>query len=169
MITFIPAKFHKQSLIFATMNMIAEYGMERKVSTYGDVYGYGILLLEMFTGKRPTHGMFNDELNLHTYAAMSLPDRVVDVVDSILLREVEETSSDAPRRKQDVRAHKNFQCLTSIINVGLACSADLPKERMAMSTVVAELHRIRDIFLGGRRHKHHEIVVLPEGTVDTLC
>jgi len=169
MITFIPAKFHKQSLIFATMNMIAEYGMERKVSTYGDVYSYGILLLEMFTGKRPTHGMFNDELNLHTYAAMSLPDRVVDVVDPILLREVEETSSDAPRRKQDARAHKNFQCLTSIINVGVACSADLPKERMAMSTVVSELHRIRDIFLGGRRHRHHEIVVLPEGTVDTLC
>ncbi|KAL9351447.1 hypothetical protein Peur_054127 [Populus x canadensis] len=146
-----------------------EYGMERKVSTYGDVYSYGILLLEMFTGKRPTHGMFNDELNLHTYAAMSLPDRVVDVVDPILLREVEETSSDAPRRKQDARAHKDFQCLTSIINVGVACSADLPEERMAMSTVVAELHRIRDIFLGGRRHRHHEIVVLPEGTVDTLC
>nr|TKS00434.1 hypothetical protein D5086_0000182980 [Populus alba] len=63
-----------------------EYGIGGKVSTYGDVYSYGILLLEMFTGKRPVDGMFKDGLNLHSYAKMALPDRIVEVVDPLLVR-----------------------------------------------------------------------------------
>ena len=39
-----------------------------------DVYNYGILLLEMFLGKRPTNDMFKDGLNLHNFAKMALPE-----------------------------------------------------------------------------------------------
>ncbi|TYI07959.1 hypothetical protein ES332_A10G263000v1 [Gossypium tomentosum] len=42
-----------------------EYGTESELSTNGDVYSYGILLLEMLTGKRPTNERFKEGLSLH--------------------------------------------------------------------------------------------------------
>ncbi|CAL5363838.1 unnamed protein product [Camellia sinensis] len=44
-----------------------EYGMGSEVSAYGDIYSFGILLLEMLTGKRPTDEMFKDGLSLHSF------------------------------------------------------------------------------------------------------
>jgi len=35
-----------------------EYGTGCGVSTKGDMYSYGILVLEMVTGRRPTDAMF---------------------------------------------------------------------------------------------------------------
>ncbi|GFY93169.1 leucine-rich repeat protein kinase family protein [Actinidia rufa] len=64
-----------------------EYGMGNEVSTFGDVYSYGILLLELFTGKRPTDDMFIDGLDLHKLAKLALPERVVEIVDQNLLEE----------------------------------------------------------------------------------
>uniref|UniRef100_A0A8R7UI01 non-specific serine/threonine protein kinase n=1 Tax=Triticum urartu TaxID=4572 RepID=A0A8R7UI01_TRIUA len=57
-----------------------EYGLGNKVSILGDVYSYGVLLLEMFTGKRPTDGEFGEALGLHKHVQMALrvPDRTTN-------------------------------------------------------------------------------------------
>ncbi|XP_028102999.1 probable LRR receptor-like serine/threonine-protein kinase At3g47570 [Camellia sinensis] len=116
-----------------------EYGMGSEVTTKGDVYSYGILLLEMFMGKRPTDDMFKDSLNLHNFVKMALPYPMVEVADPMLLWEVEE-------KTLDIRV-KTQEFLISILQIGVTCSRELSKERMNISDVVAGLHSIKSIFL----------------------
>ena len=138
-------------------------------SKEGDVYSYGVFLLEMFLGKRPTDEMFKDDLNLHNFVKMALPDRLVQIVDPTLLpREVEETPEttvvareDNNENKIDIEENEEtqvfrqveanvYKCLVSILKIGLACSVESSKERMNMEEVTKELHWIKNSFLGSR-------------------
>ena len=47
--------------------------MGSRVSTEGDIYSYGIVLLEMLTGKRPTDELFDDCFTLNKYVEDALP------------------------------------------------------------------------------------------------
>uniref|UniRef100_A0A6N2MKD9 Serine-threonine/tyrosine-protein kinase catalytic domain-containing protein n=1 Tax=Salix viminalis TaxID=40686 RepID=A0A6N2MKD9_SALVM len=86
-----------------------EYGVGSDVSTYGDVYSFGILLLEMFTGKRPTDDMFKDGLNLHNYAELALPGRVSEVVEPTLLQEDVESSIHSSHRMNHTETGKTLE------------------------------------------------------------
>jgi serine/threonine protein kinase len=67
--------------------------MGGEASIQGDVYSCGILVLEMFTGRRPTDEMFKDGPNLHNFVKMALLERLDQIVDPLLLpREVEKTA-----------------------------------------------------------------------------
>ncbi|XP_039038974.1 probable LRR receptor-like serine/threonine-protein kinase At3g47570 isoform X2 [Hibiscus syriacus] len=133
-----------------------EYGMGSELSTKGDVYSYGILLLEMFTGKRPTDERFKEGLSLHIFVKEALPDLMVEIIDPILLQEgvregtVTDITRNANRMGNDGRLH----CLNSIFKIGLTCSVESPVERMDMSDVVAKLCSIRDKLLRPTRLRH---------------
>ncbi|XVF83919.1 hypothetical protein PTKIN_Ptkin16aG0532700 [Pterospermum kingtungense] len=124
-----------------------EYGLGRTVTTYGDVHSYGIVLLEMFTGRRPTNEMFKDNWNLHSFVKTALPNQVVDIADPTLLQESfnEETMingnfNESSSQKDD----RVLQSLNSVFEIGVACSSKLPTERMNMANVVAQLCSIKD-------------------------
>eukprot|EP01018_Ginkgo_biloba_P027941 Gb_07040 [translate_table: standard] len=56
----------------------AEYGFGGKVSTKGDVYSFGIVLLEMMTRQRPIDDMFVEVLNLCKWVRIAFPDRIME-------------------------------------------------------------------------------------------
>lgn len=124
------------------------------MTTYGDVYSYGILLLEMFTGKKPTDEMFKQNLNLHNFVKTALSNQVVvEITDPALLQESfrGETMTNNTRNQSNQRDnYKLLLCLNSIFEIGVACSVDLPTERLHMTDVVAKLCSIRDKLLPTR-------------------
>ncbi|CAL5089344.1 unnamed protein product [Urochloa decumbens] len=118
-----------------------EYGDGLAVSTYGDVFSLGITLIEMFTGRSPTNDMFKDGISLHHYAEKAFPDNVMEIADpNIWLCEGENASNDT-RHITRVK-----ECLSSIIQLGIMCSKQLPTERLSMSDAATEMHAIRDAY-----------------------
>ncbi|XP_048446239.1 receptor kinase-like protein Xa21 isoform X2 [Pyrus x bretschneideri] len=77
-----------ETMTLATVGYMApEYGMEGSVSTRGDVYSFGIVLMETFTKRKPTDEMFVAEMDLKQWIADSLfPDAAIgEVVDANIL------------------------------------------------------------------------------------
>ncbi|CAL5407464.1 unnamed protein product [Camellia sinensis] len=125
-----------------------EYGVGAHVSTQGDIYSYGILLLEMVTGKKPTNEMFINGLSLHNFCKMALPERMVEIVDSrIILEQPNDT----------INTNKMIECLSSVVKIGVACSVESPGERMNINDVVVELNAIIELFLGTGIHDEKRV------------
>ncbi|XP_042505553.1 receptor kinase-like protein Xa21 [Macadamia integrifolia] len=128
-----------------------KYGLGARATIQGDVFSYVILLLEMFTGKRPTDHMFTDDLNLRNFAKEALPVHVMQILDPTLLpkeEESEEIEEYAVNRTEGPshRTNKLQDCITSIIEIALQCSMESSKDRMNMNGVVMGLHSIRENF-----------------------
>ncbi|XP_059627084.1 probable LRR receptor-like serine/threonine-protein kinase At3g47570 [Cornus florida] len=126
--------------------MPPEYGMGSEASTSGDVYSYGILLLEMFTGKRPTDEMFSDGLELHNFAKAT-----VIIANSVLLQQREEreasmSTNNTLNQNRD-SSYKIQECLTSVFKIGIACSEESPTERLDIIDVVTKLQITRNNLL----------------------
>ncbi|XP_027156014.1 putative receptor-like protein kinase At3g47110 [Coffea eugenioides] len=132
-----------------------EYGMGLTASTLGDVYSYGILLLEMITRRRPTDDMFMDELDLHNYVNRALPEQVCEIVEPLILCKAGDGNRRITPKRENINGGREMECVISLLKLGLKCSQRLPNDRMHMNEVVSKLHLIKDVFLGARVHQEN--------------
>ncbi|KAI3878856.1 hypothetical protein MKW92_035808, partial [Papaver armeniacum] len=124
------------------------YGMGRSVSTNGDFYSFGILLLELFTRRRPTANMFKDGLTLHSFAKTALiTNRVMQIVDHTLVILQNDDDDYENVIINGEKKAKLCEALTGIIKLGVTCSTETPKERMDMELVVTGLQSIKNVYL----------------------
>jgi len=127
-----------------------EYSEGSSITTLGDVYSLGILLLEMFTGKSPTDAMFTGSLDLHKYSEHALPHKIWEVADTTMWLHTD-TYDDSTRNRTE-------NCLSHVISLGLSCSRKQPRERTLIQDAAIEMHAIRDSYNHTSLAVEHEVV-----------
>ncbi|CAO2189934.1 unnamed protein product, partial [Urochloa humidicola] len=116
-----------------TIGYIApEYGMGYKISTGCDVYSFGVLLLEMLTGKRPTDAMFIDGMSLHKLVSSAYPNGLHEVLDPYMSQE-----GDRAFASSTLKGY-----LVPLVEIALLCSMELPKDRPVMQDICARIFEI---------------------------
>lgn len=103
-------------------------------------------MLEILTGRKPTDEMFQDGLNLQKFVEISFHGNLLQILDPSLVPR-EEEAEEGNGRTVD-------KCLASLFRIGLACLAELPKERMNMMDVKRELNIIREAFQAGKINRN---------------
>ncbi|KAH8513132.1 hypothetical protein H0E87_006432 [Populus deltoides] len=127
----------KQSKFLCTIGYVApECGPYGTVSEKSDVYSFGILLMETFTGKKPTDEMFYGEMSLKNWVEESLvQNHIARVIDPCLM-ENEEEYFDA-----------KITCLSLIMRLAQLCCLESPAHRLNMKQVVDMLKDIKQSFV----------------------
>lgn len=125
-----------------------EYGAGNMVSTNGDIYSYGILVLETVTGKKPAGSEFRQGLSLREYVKSGLEDEVMEIVDMRLCMDLTNgipTGNDATYKRK-------VECIVLLLKLGMSCSQELPSSRSSTGDIVKELLAIKES-LSGDEHK----------------
>ncbi|KAG8651855.1 hypothetical protein MANES_06G031500v8 [Manihot esculenta] len=124
-------------LLCGSVGYIApEYGIGRKASTQGDVYSFGVLLLEIIAGKRPTDVIFQEGSSLHEWVKSHYPRKLEPIIEEAMLRIAPPT----------MPAYCNklwSEVIVELIELGLMCTQYNPSTRPTMLDVAYEMGRLK--------------------------
>uniref|UniRef100_A0A803N6W1 Uncharacterized protein n=1 Tax=Chenopodium quinoa TaxID=63459 RepID=A0A803N6W1_CHEQI len=92
-------------------------------------------------------------MSLNKFAELGLADHMLEIIDPKLKFDDEERNMDLDDRRPGI-TNCVFDCITTMIMIGVRCSSELPQDRMDINDVISQLHAQRDhILLCGRRHR----------------
>ncbi|CAL1358676.1 unnamed protein product [Linum trigynum] len=125
-------------LLCGSLGYIApEYGMGKRASTQGDVYSFGVLLLEIITGRRPTDVLFHEGSNLHEWVKSQYPHKLSPIVEQAILRYA---AMALPSSLNSVWE----DAILEMIDLGLMCTQYNPSTRPTMVDVAHEMGKLKD-------------------------
>jgi serine/threonine protein kinase len=128
-------KSESMSSIAGSYGYIApEYAYTLKVNEKSDIYSFGVVLLELLTGKRPIEAEYGDGIDIVQWVRRKIQtkDGVLEVLD--------------PRMGG---VGVPLQEVMLVLRVALLCSSDLPIERPTMRDVVQMLTDVKPKSKGG--------------------
>uniref|UniRef100_A0A7N2R143 non-specific serine/threonine protein kinase n=1 Tax=Quercus lobata TaxID=97700 RepID=A0A7N2R143_QUELO len=134
-----------------------EYGLGGKASTSGDVYSFGILLLELIIVKKPTDRMFQEGLSLNKFVSEVHESKILDITDPRLFKDIESLtrsssasysiSGEGSSSSSNNSAFRGEECVAAMVRVGLSCAAHSSKERFTMRESLSKLLEIKRSFI----------------------
>ncbi|KAM0843123.1 hypothetical protein ACQ4PT_057921 [Festuca glaucescens] len=123
-------------LLQGSLGYIApEYGLGGHPSTEGDVYSFGVMLLELITGKRPTDVLFQEGLTLHDWVRQHHPYDVTAIIAQSWLAAMDAMLS----------AVQANHVIVELINLGVACTQSSPLVRPTMVEVCHAIALLKDL------------------------
>ncbi|KAK7265190.1 hypothetical protein RJT34_32806 [Clitoria ternatea] len=131
-------------LLCGSVGYIApEYGMGKHASPQGDVYSFGVLLLEIVTGRPPTDVLIHEGSSLHEWVKRQYtqPHKLENLVEQALQR-------CSPYAMQSHDHNKIWKdVILELIELGLLCTQQNPSTRPTMLDVAQEMGRFKDYLI----------------------
>ncbi|KAI5074018.1 hypothetical protein GOP47_0012031 [Adiantum capillus-veneris] len=146
-------KSESMSSVAGSYGYIApEYAYTLKVNEKSDIYSFGVVLLELLTGKRPIEPEYGECVDIARWVQKQMLSKegILEIVDGKM--GLGSTS-------------KQMQEALLLLKVALKCVADMPDQRPTMREVVQLLSDI------SKEHREHHITILasPPSPPDLIC
>ncbi|KAM7526675.1 hypothetical protein LguiA_016577 [Lonicera macranthoides] len=115
------------SMVAGSYGYIApEYGYTLKVDEKSDIYSFGVVLLELVTGKMPLDSTFGESIDIVEWVRRKINNKAVGVGEALDLDIAGECK------------HVQEEMLL-VLRIALLCTAKLPKDRPSMRDIITML------------------------------
>ncbi|KAL8265377.1 hypothetical protein R6Q59_023507 [Mikania micrantha] len=113
--------------------------MGRRATSQGDVYSFGVLLLETVTRKRPTDMFCHENTSLHEWVKSHYPNKLETIIRQTLVKYPPLTPNTT-----SFNVNLLHDIVLEIIELGLICTQQNPSTRPTMLDVAHEIATWKD-------------------------